>query len=120
MKKLPLHTFIFGCVLVSVFACKREEKKESVPAGILPPKTMAAFLGDIHNVESSLLLSGIRQDSAAELFKDLEKDLLKKHKLDTGKVNRSLKFYTTHIELLDSIYSMIGKMPDSLYSKTFR
>jgi hypothetical protein len=106
--------FLASCLLL--LSCQQEEKKTSIPAGILPPKKMAAFLKDIHQTESVLLLSGIRQDSSAELFKDLEKDILKKHKLDTGKVNRSLRYYTTNIEMLDSLYSMIGKEPDSTFS----
>ena len=86
-------------------SCESEEKKVVIPNNVLPIPKMEAYIGDLHELESKLQLSGIRQDTSSELFLVLEKELMKKHKIDTGMVKRSFRFYATNIELMDTMYT---------------
>lgn len=65
---------------------------------------MQTILSEIHQLESKLLQTGIRQDSTVPVFEFYQKQIYARHQVDTGSVNRSVQFYTQHIELLDSIY----------------
>jgi len=109
--KSNIVTIVFYMLVLCT--CCTEEKKNQTPESLVPPDRMVAFLRDIHKTEASLLLSGIRQDSAATLYKVLEKEIYSKHKLDSTKVRRSLKYYAENIEMLDSLYIMLGRPPDS-------
>jgi hypothetical protein len=104
-------------LLFILFLSCGSEVKNEVPKNLIPAPKMEAFLRDIHQLESSLLLSGIRQDSANTLFKVLEKDIYKKHKLDSAMVGVSLKYYTENVELLDSIYRKLRLPPDTKTNK---
>lgn len=109
MKKLLIFL-----MMVPVFGCHNEEKKISVPAGIMPMDSAALVLRDIHEVESALMVSGIRQDSAQTLYRlRLEPELLKKYRLDTTRLNRTLRYYSSEPALLDSLYHLVLKKTDS-------
>lgn len=71
---------------------------------MVPMRKMEKFLYELHRLEAELLISGVRQDTLVAVFEKREKDLYARHHLDSAKVNRSLRYYTTHIELLDSMY----------------
>jgi hypothetical protein len=105
-------------ILAVVFlaSCDEEKKTPPPPKGVMSQAQLVAFLQDIHKLESSLLMSGIRQDSASELYKEMEKEIYLKHKLDTGKVNRTLRYYTQNLELLDSLYKVLGREPEKIDS----
>ena len=101
-------------MMAAVFGCHNEERKISVPAGILPIDSAALVLRDLHDLESALMVSGIRQDSAQTLYRlQLEPELLKKYHLDTAEINRTLRYYSSEPALLDSLYHLILKKTDS-------
>lgn len=107
----------FGLLIFLFLSACSEKKKERIPAGILPMKVMEDFLFDLHKAEAELLTSGIRQDTAVVLFKRMEHNLYKKYKLDTGIVKKSIRYYSTHIDLMDSIYHNMGlklQEPDTI------
>ena len=109
MKKLLIFL-----MMVAVYGCHNEEKKISVPAGIMPMDSAALVLRDIHEVESALMVSGIRQDSAQTLYRlRLEPELLRKYRLDTARLNRTLRYYSSEPALLDSLYHLVLKKTDS-------
>lgn len=98
-------------------ACREEEKRFVHPAGILPMDTTAMVLHEIHELESALLVSGIRQDSAQTLYRlRLEPALLKRYHLDTVRLNQSLRFYSSEPALLDSLYRLVMKKADPVAS----
>ena len=109
---------IFLFLMMEVLsACQEEERKAAAPPGILPMDSAALILRDIHELESSLMVSGIRQDSAQSLYRlRLEPELLKKHHLDTARLNRSLRYYASQPFLLDSLYHVVLKKTDSTAS----
>ncbi len=96
-----------------LLACKTEEKKEAAPAGVLSMDSTALVLRDIHDLESALMVSSIRQDSAQNLFRLLEPEILQKYRLDTAPLNRSLRFYASEPFLLDTLYHLVLKKTDS-------
>jgi Domain of unknown function (DUF4296) len=103
-------------ILTGLFSCETEEK-EPPPKNLIPIPRMVAFLNDIHDTESTLLLSGIRQDTTNALYPLLEKKIFEKHHLDSARVMTSLKYYTENIELLDSIYSLLKTYKDTTRMK---
>jgi hypothetical protein len=110
MRKLRIFTAFF---LLILFSCTEEEKPASAPKGILPMDSTALVLRDIHELESALMVSSIRQDSTQNLYRALEPDIFRKYKLDTGRFNRSLRYYSSEPYLLDSLYHVVLKKTDS-------
>jgi hypothetical protein len=107
--KIRLSTFL----LFLMAACSGPQESGKIPDHILPMDSVAIILRDIHELESSLMLSSIRQDSAQNLYRILEEDLFKKHRLDSGRFNKSLRFYAENPVLLDSLYRRVLKKTDS-------
>lgn len=85
------------------FSCE-EEQRVHIPADVIPQRKMEKILLGIHDAEARLIQSGMRQDTAMTVFLRMQADLYKEYKVDTGSVNRSLRFYTQHLDLLDSMY----------------
>lgn len=96
-------------ILSGLFACNSEESKVQIPKNVLPIAKMERYLYDLHELEAKLQTSGIRQDTLSQLFPVLEKDLMKKHKTDTGMVKRSFRFYAKNIAMMDTIYTHLLK-----------
>lgn len=92
------------CVCLLAISCQ-EENRTQIPTNIIAPDKMEAILSEIHQLESNLLQTGIRQDSTVPVFEFYQKQIYAKYQVDTGSVNRSVRFYTQHVELLDSIYT---------------
>lgn len=111
MRKQVFFLFLFILIFP---ACSENEKKMLPPGGVLPMDSAALVLRDIHEVESALMVSGIRQDSAQTLYRlRLEPELLKKYRLDTARLNRTLRYYSSEPALLDSLYHLVLKKTDS-------
>jgi hypothetical protein len=100
-------------ILLIFFSCTEEEKPTTTPKGILPMDSTAMVLRDIHELESALMVSSIRQDSTQNLYRALEPDIFRKYKLDTGRLNQSLRYYSSEPYLLDSLYHVVLKKTDS-------
>ena len=103
-------------LLICFSACTAPENQTKAPAGLLAMDTMALLLRDIHDLESGLMVTGVRQDSAQVLYRILETQLFQKYRLDTGKVNRSLRYYSSNPVLLDSLYHLVLHKTDSTAS----
>lgn len=87
-----------------LFSCE-EEKQTQIPANVIAQGKMGKILMELHDAEAKLIQSGIRQDTSMALFLRMQEEIYRKYKVDTGSVNRSLRFYTQHIEILDSVYA---------------
>lgn len=103
-------------LLTALISCE-SETKELPPKNLVPIPEMVAFLNDIHETESFLLLSGIRQDTTNAMYPAMEKKIFEKHHLDSARVMSSLKYYNENIELLDSIYSLLKTYKDTSHTK---
>jgi hypothetical protein len=108
-----MKRLITGFLFISFCSCSPEEEKVRIPEGVLPMDSVAAVLRDIHELESSLMVVSIRQDTAQNLYRMLEPEIFQKHRLDTGRFNRSLRFYASNPFLLDSLYHVVLRKTDS-------
>ena len=108
-----MKRYLKGALLCLLAACEQGHKTPVPPAGVLPMDSVALVLRDIHELESSLMVSGIRQDTAQHLYRTLEPELFRKYGLDTSRFNRSLRFYSSDPFLLDSLYHVVLRKTDS-------
>lgn len=100
----------FGLFLSLLWACHQPpDEKKIARTQFLSPDSLEMVLENLHLLESTLLVSGIRQDTAFVLFDSLQRRTLKNLKVDTTTLNNSLKYYSKNVELLDSIYRRIEK-----------
>ena len=107
-----IFNLLFVSIISGLLSCESEETKVQIPTNVLPISKMETYLYDLHTLEAKLQISGIRQDTLSELFPVLEKELMKKHKLDTGLVKRSFRFYAKNIALMDSMYTHLLKQAE--------
>jgi len=106
--KAFIHLFLLA-VATSYFSCESKQEHAKIPVGVLSSQKIENYLYDLHLLEAKLQQSGIRQDTSTKLFLEMEKDLLKLHKIDSASLKKSLKFYSLNVELMDTIYSHLLK-----------
>ncbi len=68
---------------------------------------MTAIMIDIHIAEGKTTLRGLPPDSAKLLFRVYEDSIFKKHKVNRVKFDKSYKYYSTHMDVLDKLYSSV-------------
>jgi hypothetical protein len=94
---------IFIFLLLS--ACVEPEKP---PANLLTKEQMIAILTDIHIAESKVNMMNLRSyDSMQVLYRKLESDIYKKHRVDTAVYNVSYRYYLENMQLMDEIYAAL-------------
>lgn len=100
MRKLAILVSV--CMLLSCHG----NNSVRVPEGVIPPDSMVTVLADIHILQATLQLGYFQNDSASASHRAFL-DILKKHRVSEEKYNSSIKFYTFHPILLDSIYEKV-------------
>ena len=97
MKKL----FLAFCS-VALLGCGEEKVK--LPAGLLPPAKITSILADIHIAESRVELMRVSPDTADVVFRRLQKEIFKKHKVSEAEFNKTYDYYIDNIAALDKVY----------------
>jgi len=97
---LPITLFIF-----CLSSCNSDS--ETVPEGILTPDQMTRFLVQVHYAETRTINSGMQLDSSLVMYHYLNNRILRGMKLDTGIVNRSVRFYSKSPKLTAKIYERV-------------
>ncbi|WP_207504326.1 DUF4296 domain-containing protein [Telluribacter humicola] len=98
---------VLACLLLMLMACDSEEQP---PKDIIAEDKMAAILADIHLAESRVSRLQLQSlDSSAMVFNQLQKQIWKKHKVDTLRYKESYAFYTTHPQYMTRIYEKVVK-----------
>ena len=97
MKKL----FLAFCS-VALLGCSEEKAK--LPADLLPPAKITSILADIHIAESRVELMRVSPDTANVVFKRLQKDIFKKHKVSEAEFTKTYNYYLDNIGALDKVY----------------
>jgi hypothetical protein len=100
MRKLPVLLLL--CILLSCHG----NNSVHVPEGIIEPDSMVTLLTDIHIFQANLQLGYFQNDSANASHKAFL-DILEKHNLSQEDYNESIRFYTFHPVLLDSVYEKV-------------
>ncbi len=84
---------------------------ETVPADVLTPDQMTRFLIQVHIAETKTVNGGFPLDTSLVMYQYYHQRILDRMKLDTGLVNRSLRFYSRSPKQTSLIYE---KVVDSL------
>jgi len=89
--------------LLLVFsACGNSEKDE-----VLDQNKMVDILIDLHLAEATVENIGLNTDSAASLYKYLEKQVYDSHEISDSLYLRSINYYMENPKQLDRIYSIV-------------
>ena len=78
-----------------------------MPSDILPQDKMTVIMIDIHIAEGKTTVKGLHSDSTKLLFRVYEDSIFVKYKISRAKFEESYKYYSTHMEALDKLYSSI-------------
>jgi hypothetical protein len=94
---------LFFVLILAVCSCNSEQQKNiEIPDNVIPFDSMAGLLADIHLVESGIAL--LQTDTASALLRPYYYSILHKWNTDRDRFERSMAFYGSRVELLDSIY----------------
>ncbi|WP_345161847.1 DUF4296 domain-containing protein [Nibribacter koreensis] len=104
MKK-RLSLFLLSLV---VYACA---PKSTAPADLVPEDKMTSVLLDIHLAEARIGRTITQYDTSKMVFKNVQKDIFKKHGITDSSFRHSYDYYLMNPALLDKIYE---KVLDSL------
>jgi hypothetical protein len=78
----------------------------SVPSDIVVPDSMVQIVTDVHILQATLQLGYMQQDSGVTTQKAFE-SIWKKHHITQADYDHSMKYYTYHPAMLDSIYERV-------------
>ncbi len=96
--------FLIGLLLLT--ACNA---KTTIPEDVLPENKMILILSEIHMAETEIQNINFKSvDSSYALQRAWEIKIMKKFKTDTATYNRSYKFYLTHVEYMQDIYTAVA------------
>ena len=68
---------------------------------------MVAFLIDSHETEGRLQTIKIHKDSLNLIFQDFEKELYRKHQIDSSQFLQSYHYYLDQVDELGEIYDAV-------------
>lgn len=74
---------------------------------LMTKEQMVAFLIDSHVVEGNLQTIRINKDSLELIFFDLERELYRKHHIDSQQFMQSYHFYLHEVDELSEIYDAV-------------
>lgn len=94
---------LFFSVLLFFAACKSDK----TPSGIMEPEQMTSLLTQLHIVDGSLYNVTQIPDSLYKYGTAKYLDVFKKFHTDSVQFKKSYKYYTSHPELLETIYEQI-------------
>jgi hypothetical protein len=104
------HIILFFSALLFLFACKQDKNAKD----ILNEDDMARILTEVHLVDGSLAVQA-GGDSLYKYGTGRYIYLFKQYHLDTGKFKRSMRYYTTHPDVLIKIYDVVSKNIQTKY-----
>ena len=86
-----------------VVACSSDR----VPEYVMTEEQMINYLIELHITESAVQNLRLKNDSAAVVFRVVEKRLLKEHNISDSTFIKSYNFYLKNPEKLESIYTAV-------------
>lgn len=99
----PLYwLLLLGGLLTS---CQTTDDK---PDNLVDPDKMARILTDVHLAEGRVSRLGVPSvDSANLVYKRLEKQILRRHRVDTLTYEKSYVYYSSHPREMEAIYKQV-------------
>jgi hypothetical protein len=91
--------------LLMAIACSEDAPEK--PENLLTKEQMTAFLIDSHLIEGNLQTIKIDDDSVEKIFYSLEKELYRKHHIDSVQFIQSYQYYLHQIDELSDIYDAV-------------
>jgi hypothetical protein len=118
VKILTKKIFLLLGIILVITACKDTEK---APANVIDEKTMSQILADIHITEAKASrLSFQAYDSTKVAYNELERRVMVKYKIDTGRYKASYKYYVANPEIMIGIYDETLKILKKLEEKKIK
>lgn len=108
---------LLGALLMALGCETRNYKplgETEVPQEVLPVDSMSLIMEEIHLAEAKVNKLSPKQERGTLLYLKLQDSLLNQHGLDTGRLNRSFRFYTRHPVMMEKVYE---RVVDSLKSR---
>ncbi|WP_345240434.1 DUF4296 domain-containing protein [Nibrella saemangeumensis] len=101
-----IKSLVLPGLLLVIWSCRPSTDKK--PANLIPEEKMVNVLTDIHLAEAQVgKLALGSPDSSAVVYKRLERDIFKKHKIDTTTYNQSYTYYSSRPKLMEQIYKQV-------------
>lgn len=82
------------------------------PDGILSEPQMVSILSDLHTVDGYMATLSY-SDSTRINGQNLYETIYKKHNISRASYDKSLQYYSTRPEVIDSLYSLVEKRLDA-------
>lgn len=102
------NVILYVSLIILVLSCGKDEGKVVIPKDILPKKKMMLILEDIHIAEA--IVTNARYpnlDSSRVAFANLQKEVFKKHKVDSVAYAKSYSFYAKNPIIFKEIYKVV-------------
>ena len=110
MPQNRLQSYVWNLLLSGWLFAACTAPEDQPPSNLIPADKMADILTEVHMAEtrvSRLALSSI--DSSNMVYKRLERQIIKKFKVDTTAYRLSYIFYSSHPQNMESIYKRVIK-----------
>lgn len=97
---------VFFFIMFVAISCKNSVEKK--PDNLVPKDKMIELLADIHRLEGHVNNLNIQNsDTLAFIYRKMESDLFKKHKIDTSAYYKSYKYYLVDPEVFTDLYNQV-------------
>lgn len=112
MKKIY---YIFS--LIFLLSCAHSKDEVIIPDDIIPPPEMINIIIDFHIAEAALVDCQNKKEDVNTTTIMYYNSIMKKHNITRAKFDKSMKFYTENIQLLQLIYEEVGNELSTMQSK---
>jgi hypothetical protein len=92
---------VIAVIVLLMLSCK--SNKVTIPKGIEPPDTLVNLLTDVHVLQAMTIVEGT-PNLKPNTSDDILTSVCRKHHITVADYKKTLGFYSSHIELLDSVY----------------
>lgn len=107
MKIVKVNHLILGLILFFTgYSCKNS--LENKPDNLVPKDKMIQILADIHRLEGHVNNMNIQNtDTLSFIYRKMESDIFKKHKIDTAAYFKSYKYYLVDPQEFTDLYGEV-------------
>jgi hypothetical protein len=106
---MKLRFLSFLILMLLLGACRQRDVMNGMPSNVLPRHKMIPLLVDIHLTEAALKLnpSTAKPNDNKLYYSSAYSPVFIKHGTNPDQFNRSMQWYTRHINLLEEIYTEV-------------